>query len=56
MSDKQPPYSQLYINAWTALSAFIAFVLFGMLIFGEHFLKAGHIVWNLLRWLASPII
>jgi hypothetical protein len=50
------PYSQLIINAWTALCALVSAVLFLAFAFGPHLLKAGHWVWDLLRYLASPII
>jgi len=56
MSDDHPPYSQSYIITWTALSVLVTLILFGMLVFGDRLLGAGHIVWNLLRWLSSPII
>jgi hypothetical protein len=56
MSTEPRPYNLLYIQAWTILSLGISAILFGMFIFGTHLLHAGHAVWDLLRWLASPII
>ncbi len=56
MSAEHPPYSQCYINTWTILSIVVALVLFSMFVFGQHFLAAGHIVWDLIRWIFSPII
>ena len=50
------PYSQLVINAWTALCAVVATVIFLMFVFGPHLLKAGHWVWDLIRYIFSPII
>jgi hypothetical protein len=50
------PYNQLIVNAWTALCAIVAAVFFVMLAFGPHLLKAGHWIWDLIRYLASPII
>lgn len=56
MNGEQPSYNQPYINAWTGLSVVMAIIFFGMFVFGAHLLNAGHIVWDLVRWLASPII
>ncbi len=56
MSADAKPYNQLYIQAWTILSAFVTVLLFGMYAFGSHLLHAGHWIWDLLRYLASPII
>jgi len=56
MSEEQKPYSQLYINAWTILSALVALAIFGMLCLGQHLLNTGHWIWDLIRYLASPII
>jgi hypothetical protein len=56
MSDEQPPYNQLYITAWTLLSVVAAVVLLGMFVFGPHLLHAGHWIWDLIRYLFSPII
>ncbi len=52
----QSAYNQVYINAWTILSIVLGFVLLGMFIFSDTLLYAGHVVWSLLRWLASPVI
>lgn len=56
MSAEAKPYNQLYINAWTILSAVVTVLLAGMYIFGSHLLHAGHWVWDLLRYLSLPII
>ena len=56
MSDENPPYSQVYIIAWTILSIVLGVVFLGMFFLCNHLLAAGHIVWDLLRYLASPII
>ena len=56
MSAEHPPYNQLYIKAWTALSIIIALVLLSMFLFGGHFLHWGNVIWSLLRWLSSPVI
>ena len=53
---EEPAYSQLAINAWTALCALVALAIFLMFVFGPHLLKAGHWVWDLIRYLFSPII
>ncbi len=49
-------YSQLIVNAWTALCALVTAIFFFMLACGPHLLAAGKAVWDLLRYLASPII
>jgi len=56
MSDEPPPYNQLYIQAWTLLSLVVCVVLFGMFVFGQPLLHAGHWIWDLLRYLARPLI
>ena len=56
MSAKSKPYNQLYINAWTILSAVVATALFLMYTFGTHLLHLTHWIWDLIRYLASPII
>ncbi len=56
MSAEPPPYNQLYIRAWTLLSLVVTVVLFGMFLFGQTLLHAGHWMWDLLRYLASPVI
>jgi len=49
-------YSPFYIKAWTLLSIVLAVVIFGMIALGDHFLVAGKSAWDLIRWLASPLI
>ena len=56
MSDEPNPYNQLLINAWTVLSALVAAAIFGALVFGQPLLHLGHWIWDLIRYLASPII
>jgi len=56
MSAEIPPYNPIYITAWTILSIILGTLLFGMFIFSSHLLADGHIVWNLIRYLASPFI
>ena len=56
MSDEHLPYSPLYIKAWAILSITVALVFLGMFFLGDHLLDAGHSAWDLIRWLASPII
>jgi hypothetical protein len=56
MSAEPKPYNPLIVKAWTFISLIVALIIFGMLTFGQPLLQAGHIVWILLRWLASPII
>lgn len=54
--EHERPYNQLIINAWTVLCALVAAAIFCMFVFGPHLLKAGHWVWDLIRYLFSPII
>jgi hypothetical protein len=56
MSAEPKPYNQLYINAWILLSAVVSATLFGMFVFGTTLLHAGHWVWDLIRYIARPII
>ena len=56
MSAEPPPYSQLYIRAWTLLSLVVSAIFFGTFLFGQTLLHAGHWIWDLVRYLASPII
>ena len=56
MSADNPPYNPIYITAWTILSIVLGVVLFGLFILGNHLLAAGHIVWDVIRYLASPFI
>ena len=56
MSDEQLPYSPIYIKAWTILSVTLAVGFLGMFFLGNHLLSAGHAAWDLIRWLARPII
>jgi hypothetical protein len=52
----EPPYNQLYINAWTILSALVAAGIFFGLCFNGPLTHLFHWVWDLLRYLARPII
>jgi hypothetical protein len=56
MSAESKPYNSLTIKAWSTLSAIIGLIVFGMLVLGPQLLEAGRSVWDLIRWLASPII
>ena len=56
MSAEPPSYNQLYITAWTILSVVVAAIIFGAFVFGQPLLHAGHWIWDLLRYLARPII
>jgi hypothetical protein len=56
MSAEPKSYNPLAIKAWSLLSAVIGLIVFGMLVLGPHLLKAGRSAWDLIRWLASPII
>jgi hypothetical protein len=56
MSTETPSYNPCYIKAWTLLSILLALIVLGMLILGDHFLLAGQSAWDLIRWLASPLI
>ncbi len=56
MSDETPAYNQTYITAWTILSIAVTAALFLTYVFGSMLLHAGHWVWDLLRYLATPII
>jgi hypothetical protein len=56
MSSEPKPYSQLYINAWTALSIVVSAIIFGMFVFGPTLIETGRWIWDLIRYLASPII
>jgi hypothetical protein len=54
--DDAPPYSQLYINAWTLLAASFAAALFLVFCFNQPITHFFHWVWDLVRWIARPII
>lgn len=56
MSAEAKPYNELAIKAWTILSIGITAALTAMYAFGTQLLHLGHWVWDLLRYLASPII
>jgi hypothetical protein len=56
MSDEQLPYCPIYIKAWAILSVTLGLVFLGMFFLGDHLLNAGHSAWDLVRWLARPII
>jgi len=56
MSAEPPPYNPLVIKAWAILSILVCLIFLGMFILGPHLLEAGRSAWDLLRWLASPII
>ena len=54
--DDAPPYSQLYINTWTVLSAIFAAVIFLVFCFNHPITHFFHWVWDLIRYLFRPII
>jgi hypothetical protein len=56
MRAENPPYHQTYIVAWTILSIVLGVGFLGAFFLCNHLLAAGHVVWDLLRYLASPII
>jgi hypothetical protein len=56
MSHSPKAYNQLYINAWTVLSLLAAFVMWAMYVCGTQLLHFFGWVWDLIRYLASPII
>ena len=56
MSAEQPPYNRVYLKAWIILSVILGLFLLSLFLVGDHLRDAGHIVWDLIRWLASPII
>jgi len=54
--DDHVPYNQTYINAWTILSVVFAGVLFLAFCFNHPITHFFHWVWDLIRYLARPII
>lgn len=56
MSNEQTNYSPGYIQFWTILSIVLGLLLLVMFVCGDALLSFGHVVWILLRWLATPII
>jgi hypothetical protein len=56
MSAETPAYNPLFMKGWVALAVAHAVGFFCLLVFGDTLLSIGHVVWSLLRWLASPII
>jgi len=58
MSDHhdEPIYNQLYINAWTTLSIVVAGGILLMFVFNHPLTHFFHWVWDLIRYLARPII
>ena len=56
MSAEPKSYNSLAIKAWATLSALVGLGIFGMLVLGPDLLKAGQAAWDLIRWLATPII
>ena len=54
--DESKPYSQLYINAWTILCVIVTVGLFFMYVFGTHIMHQAGWLWDLIRYLARPII
>ncbi len=56
MSAESPSYNPLVVKAWSLLAAIVSTLILGMFIFGPHLLRAGRAAWDLIRWLATPII
>jgi hypothetical protein len=56
MSEEPVPYNPTYIVAWTSLSIVISVVVFATFVFNGPVTHAGHWIWDLIRYLASPII
>ena len=54
--DEAPVYNQTYINAWTILSIVVAGVLFLAFCLNQPITNFFHWVWDLIRYLARPII
>ena len=54
--EKELPYCQLYINAWTTLSVIVTVVLFLMYACGTPIMGTCHWIWDLIRYFAKPII
>ena len=54
--DDAPPYNQLYINAWTLLAAIVAGGIFLAFCFNHPITNFFHWIWDLIRYLARPII
>jgi hypothetical protein len=56
MSAEPRPYNPLAIKAWALLSVIFSVAMFGLFIFNGPLTYAGRVVWELLRWIARPII
>ena len=56
MSHETPDFNPLTVKAWTALSIVLSLFFFSLFLFGDHLLHAGNVAWDLLRYLARPII
>ena len=54
--DEAPVYNQTYINAWTILSVVVAGVIFLAFCLNQPITDFFHWVWDLIRYLARPII
>ena len=54
--EEKLPYSQVYINAWTILSVVATGVIFLAFCFNQPLTHFFHCVWDLIRYLARPII
>ena len=54
--DDAPVYSQTYINIWTILAATFSAALFLVFCFNHPITHLFHWIWDLLRYLARPII
>ena len=56
MSAETPAYSETYIQAWTLISLLVSVIIFIAFCFGQTFLHTGHWIWDLIRYICSPII
>lgn len=52
----EPPYDQLYINAWTILSALVAAGVYFAFCFNGPLTHLFQWIWDLIRYLFRPII
>jgi hypothetical protein len=49
-------YDKNMVIAWTILSALVALGIFAMFVFNRPLTHLGHWIWDLIRYLAQPII
>ena len=56
MSAEVPAYNPCYIKAWTLLSIVLAVILFTMFANCDRLLRFFQPLWDLIRWIFSPVI